>query len=426
MSSQDISDLVNEIDKLLVNWYIISSPIDDIEKGVLNTKRRIMIYAANFIACIETVIALIAFAAPKESLLHFYVLNGVHSLGFLGRIFSGIIMVGYPMDMMHSIVILMNEKRGTLTPVTNIKHMFDKLNNPSPRETKRLMFSLKALRYFPLMHLGGTISMECIKAVGAVMTALSFKSWAWALAYIPRGIASFVGVAHASQNWAVSHLLITNSATYLTLRLDRVIEVLSTIVSMPGDRIQANKRNISWLINRNLKDLDCILNEVNDHNRCIKYWLRDELVCIGIVISFIIVFFIEGANYYEKGIIGMTITAVLIVLIISFAHAAYLYVQIRSTANLLKSLQLKTQFLMPVPRPRTISVIQRPNPEPQFADVIQTKHQILLLIHRTSSPYLRIGFTEGNTESFSPESVASVISIILTTPLMFLNAKHSF
>ena len=425
MTVQNTVDLVNKIDKLLVKWNITSTFTDDTERGVLNNKRRKHIYAANVLLCYEVLLWTIASAAPENSSLHLYFLNGVHALGYLGRIFSGIIVVGYPMCVLHSMVFLYYEKRAALTPVSSIKHLFEKLKNPSPQEMKKLMFSLKALSYFPLMHFAGTLSMESIKTVGAVMTALSFKSWYFALAYIPRGILGCLSTAHATQCFAIVHLLITNSVICLALRLDRVTVNLSKVISVSPGINTADRLHASRITRRSLLDLDSILNDVNDHNRCIKHWLKDELICIGIVVSFIIVFFIEGNNYYEKAIFGVTVCAVIFVLGISFGHAAYLHVKIRSTAKLLHSLQTKTQIHVSVLRRQSEPTIRIEKRKESFAGVVKTKYRILRLIHRVSSPYLRIGFTEGNGESFSPESVASVISTIVTTPLMFLNAKYS-
>ena len=425
MAPQDAIDLVNEIDKSLVKWFITSTSTDDIEKGVLNNKRRKLIYAANIVLCYEVVLWTIAFAAPESSSLHFYFLNGVHALGYLGRVFSGIIIVGYPMCVLHSMVILHYEKRGALTPVSSIKHLFEKLKNPSPQELKKLMFSLKALSYFPLMHFAGTLSMESINTVGAVMTALSFQSWYFALAYIPRGIYSCLSAVHATQSFVIVHLLIMNSAIFLSLRLDRVTINLSRVSSLCPGMKTADRLHAFRITKANLLDLDSILNDVNDHNRCIKHWLRDEVICIGVVVSFIIVFFIEGNNYYEKAIFGFTVSTVVFVLAISFGYAAYLHVKIRSTAKLLHSLQTKIQIHVSVLRRYSEPMVLLEKRKESFADVIKTKYRILRLLHRISSPYLRIGFTEGSGESFSPKSVASVISTIVTTPLMFLNAKYS-
>ena len=426
MATQDAIDLVNKIDKLLVKWYITSTSTDDIEKGIINNKRRKLIYAANVVLCYDVLLWTIAFAAPENSSLHFYFLNGVHALGYLGRLFIGVLIIGHPMCALHSMVLLYYEKRGALTPVSSIKHLFEKLRNPSPQELKKLTFSLKAISYFPLIaHFTGTLCLESIKMVGALLTALSFKSWYFVLAYIPRGILGCLSAVHATQSYVIVHLLITNSVICLALRLDRVFLNLSKVISMSPDRNTVDRLDASRITKENLLDLDSILNEVNDHNRCIKHWLRDELICIGIDVSFIIVFFIEGNNYYEKAIIGFTVSAIIFVLAISFGHAAYLHVKIRSTAKLLHSLQTKTQFQASVLRRQSESMIALEKRNESFTDVVKTKYRILRLIHRVSSPYLRIGFTEGNGESFSPESVASVISTIVTTPLMFLNAKYS-
>lgn len=54
-----------------------------------------------------------------------------------------------------------------------------------------------------------------------------------------------------------------------------------------------------------------------------------------------------------------------------------------------------------------------------------TKKQLLRMIHRLSSPLLKVGMTAGDLESFDSSDVASLISSVVTTSLMFMNSKYS-
>lgn len=47
------------------------------------------------------------------------------------------------------------------------------------------------------------------------------------------------------------------------------------------------------------------------------------------------------------------------------------------------------------------------------------------MIHRVSSVYLKVGYTEGDAKSFSPASAAEFVDSVVITSLMFLNSNQS-
>jgi len=55
-----------------------------------------------------------------------------------------------------------------------------------------------------------------------------------------------------------------------------------------------------------------------------------------------------------------------------------------------------------------------------FARVLKTKFQVLRMMHRVSSPHLRIGYTVADGESFSDDTAAAFVSNIIGNSLMFL------
>ena len=116
---------------------------------------------------------------------------------------------------------------------------------------------------------------------------------------------------------------------------------------------------------------------------------------------------------------------IVLFLSISLCFAAYLFIKIRSTAKLLHSFQTQLKIRETTFRYRSASILIRKTRDSHPLDVIKIKYQTLRLIHKMTSPFLRIGFTEGDGESFSPETVASMVSTVTVGSLMFLNTKYS-
>ena len=112
-------------------------------------------------------------------------------------------------------------------------------------------------------------------------------------------------------------------------------------------------------------------------------------------------------------------------LAVSFVNASYLFIRILSTAKLLHFLQKKLQTQELVLRQRSAPVLTTKKEYPHLEDVIKIKYQVLRLIHRMTTPFLPIAFSEGNAKSFSPASIGSSISSTITISLMFLNTKYS-
>ena len=418
MAPQNMADILEKTEVTLKKCFVISNSIEDIALGIVNKTRRRVVYLANCLTLINIILNVIWSVAPLDSPFYCYLPNPYYSFGRLGRFISATHAVGHPLTLLYSVNILMNEARGSLTPLTNLKHLFDKLPNPSQEETKKLTLLLKLLCYLPFTNFLGTIPLFSVVAIGSIVTAYRLNSMTFLLASIPVLVIEAVSAILASHGFVTATVLIIQSSRYFLIRLERANSLLSHALFMPLNR-ELHKTHVALL------DLDHILDEVKDHNRCIKYWLSGSLMSTGGVITLLLVFAIESRVWYEKAfifIVGFFIQAFLSV---SFSYAAYLFVKIRSTANTLHSLQTRLQIYQQTSRSENASVLIRGKGYPRPADVIKLKYQTLRLIHRMTSPFLRIGFTEGDGESFSPESVGSMFSTVVLGSLMFLNTKYS-
>ena len=419
MNSQDVTVLVNKIEIVLKKSYIVSTTFQDIENGIVDTKRRRVVYFILGVMIMYFIILTTWTVAPEDSSFHFYFFNPFHGFGKIGRFLAAFLAAGGLMVMLHYFAVLKQEKRSSLTPVTGLRHMFDRLGHPSSKDTKKLTLFMKLLALIPWFKVILVLPLIILMAIGSIITAYVFDSSLFLLLRIlALLVEGFVVLAPASQIFSVVHLLIAQSSIYLTMRLDGNCEYLSQ-VSKQSSHISL--RHVS----RALLDLHIILNEIRNHNECIKYFLRDSMLCIECCISCSMVFVMESNAWYEQSFLLSVTVSLVIFLSFSTLNASYLFVKIRETAKLLHSLQEKIHTLQSVSRHRSASVLVRNKEDCHLNDVIKAKHQILRLIHRMSSPFLKVGFTEGDVDSFTPMSVASSVSTIVCTSLMFLNAKYS-
>ena len=422
MSSPDVTHLVEDVERVLKKCFVISASFSDIEKGIVNERRRRIAYFMVFFSFVEFILAIIRTVASKDSSLHIYSLNSMVSFGYLGRIYNAGTIVGYVIVITHTCTVLLNEKRGTLTPVTSLGRMFHKLPNPSTEETKTLTNILQMFIYIPYLNILITCPAMLLRTVGA-FTAVKSYGLTFFCCYIPVWLMQCGFFIFGTHIFSVVHLLIAQSVAYLTLRLKRVDAFLLRVVSMgPKERM---KCKLSSIIQGMLLELDTVLNETNDHNRCIRMFLKQTTTGAGILLSFLFVFAVEGTEWYQKAFILSLAIASGGSISYSFINAAYLFIRIRSTTKLLHTLQTVMLSQDSWVRNRSAPVMSRKGRQRHPIEVIKAKYQILRMIHRMSSPYLRIGFTEGDEESFSPAQVSAFYSITVSTSMMFLNAKYS-
>ena len=191
------------------------------------------------------------------------------------------------------------------------------------------------------------------------------------------------------------------------------------------DPKQRSKCKLSSIVQGMLLELETVLNETNDHNRCIKMLLKQTTTGVGIIFSLLFVFAVEASEWYQKAILLSIAIVAGVFASYSFITVVYLFIRIRFTAKLVHTLQTVMHSRNSWIRIRSAPVMSTNRRERHPIDMIKAKYQILRMIHRMSSPYLRIGFTEGDGDSFSPASLTAFYSTIIFTSIMFLNTKYS-
>ena len=429
MALDKVVEAIDSIERNMIRDFLISADFDSISKGKVNNKRRFVIIICNMLLSVLVIHSIIGFLADEKSSINLYSLNAYYAYGFPGRVWHGIYTCGVGAIILHAIVLLINEKRGHLTLITDMKTMYRNLPNPSAEETATFLGFLKML--LNVRKLAVTlvfIPMTCFRAVGAVLTAKELGSLsfliAWCLIFIPYvGIQWYIPHMHA-----YTHLLIAQSTTYFELRLKRVDKELKNAISLTRcNAVTVMQRNVikikvMGMVNNQLFDLQHILNEINEHNRTIKYWLRDELVLTGCLFSFFLVQSVSDIKWYFKLSTFLTLAGWSGALVPSFTSSADLFVKIQLMSKLLHSCQTVLQN-DELGRPRSVFYSSQFAPDP--AKLVKTKYQVMRMIHRLSSPFLRVGYTEGDGESFSPASIGEFLSTVIFTTFMFLNSKSS-
>ena len=434
------SHILNFIDKLEKNLqrdFIISCGFRDIDQGILNQGRRRVIMILLLCKAFFAVKFMIATVAPEDSCLHTYSLNPLLGYGFIGRFMSAVYFCGFTGMTLHQSITFINEKRGTLHVMTDLKKMFKKLRKPSPQECSSFGYFLNALIYTRELTLW-TVSVPMIvfRATGAVVTARQLNNYMFLAFMVPEFVVYIILMQYNVQIFAYVLLFIAQSTAYFKLRMNRsdkkllkvkilVNELANSIPDGTGLVIHLPVTTIRRL-NLSLIQLQSILNEIQDHNKCIKYWLRDELYVMAAFFIVFVVYLLGDIAWYFKVFPFIPLSFAAIILGISFSNAAQLFVRIRRTAVGLHSCQ--TLLLDETIRiSRGIeSGVSSIETQLNASNILKTKLQLRRMIHRVSSPFLRIGYTKGDGDSFSPACVAQFMDTIVLSAIMFINSEYNW
>ena len=434
-----VYDLIDEVEAKMQSDLFISAGFEQIRSGKLSTGRRILIIIINFMTSLTVIRSLIAIIADPNSPWQYYCFNPLLAYGFLGRFMSAVFICGHGNMFVHALVLYWKEGQGKLTPIIDIRDMYRNLSNPTKEEVNKFTYFLKIMPYINLLGLAfitGPLGM--FRALGAVLTAYNYHGFMFLSYYFPVMATFLVVNQYCCNIYIYVHILIAQSTTYFRIRLTRVEKDLQKACFESKKGIDYSKQHdfsLAQHINRALLDLQDTLDQVAQHNELLKHLLRDGLVGMGGVFVNFLVFMLGPNPWYFRIIPVGTVVFVGIVTGCSFGNASELYVRILNMAKVLHSCQSVVQNDLVSRTNKRASVgdiytsILDPKKCMSFeekAENLKCKFQILRMIHRVSSRYLRIGYTVGNGDSFSPSDSASFVSNILGTSLMFLNTKHAF
>ena len=404
---REVEVIINTVEQSLIRDYFISSSFNDIRNRRINKKSRRVIILIAICHVINGIRFLIGAVVDQESPWNDYVVNSLAGFGFIGRFMCGIYAFGHVIIICFPLVTLLNEQKGDLAPVTDLMKMYQRLRNSSEEDVNSFLYYLKVI---PLVNkvgwIVGTIPMVLFSGVGSLVTAYQKKSITFAICYLPFFLAFFYLHQYSITTFSYTTLFMAQSSNYLKLRLKRVKgETVKNVLYMKNSA--SFLRNISIEMN-NLQD---ILNEVHDHNRIIKHWLHQTFVCIGGVFIFYIVFILGTIEWYYRILTLGFFGAVALVTGVAFFNLSNLHTRITRIVQLLHSCQT------------VVNVNNNNLSINKYKKIVKIKFQVIRLIHRVSSPFLKVGFTTGSGESFSSAASAKFLITVIITSLMFVNTK---
>ena len=430
----EVNQLIEKIEYNLKHKFVISTSFKDIQEGKLNfTRRRFMIFVY-IILLVNILRSFIGTFVPGDSLLHFYSVNPLIGFGFLGRFMSCVFISGYIGMILHSLVYFRGEKNKDLAMITNLKEMFQNLKNPTKQEIRNFVFFLKFISYIRVaVWIIVTFPLAFFRAVGAVVTAFHYNYLPFILMYVPFWLYFIPIINFCGNIYGYTHLFIAQSTAYFRIRMNRINKYLDDVLLLLKSRVQRmermrNKTKAMYLIHQTLIEMEQILNEVKDHNRCIKHFLRDGLMSMGCVYACTLVFVLGDNPWYIKLFLIATFFVVGVILGTSFFNVSGMVGYIRETSKLLHSVQVCLQNETPTDQTfgrRQSAPLSNRFDSTNRALMLKIKFQILRMIHRVSSPYLRIGFTVGEGESFDRLAAGSFVTTTMSTTIMFMNSKSS-
>ena len=425
MSLDKLDTIVSKIETNLQRDWMISAPFQDIERNVLNRRRRMTAILFNVITCIESIRAWIGTVAGDDSPLHFYSLNALFGYGFIGRFLHGCYSISLPGTAANFVVFFMNEGRGTLSVVTGMREGIKKLGNASTSEFKILTLYLTAMLYVrDFVRVCYITPMTVFMAIGAVITAIKFKSVSFGICYIPFWILFIFHQQYVVDLYAYLNIIIAQSTIMFKIRLTQVDHALRNTISVArstsSDRkyLQLKKR-MTQIVSDSLFEMDILLKEINGHNLVIKQWLRDVELYAGAVFAMSLVFISADVEWYYRLLVGATITFLMLALCPSFLNASDLHARLRKTAKLLHSCQTVLQIR------RYASSRLNDSQFLESRNMLKIKFRVMRMIHRLTSHSVKVGFSVGDMSSFSPMTTLSFIGSTVTNCLMFMMMQTS-
>lgn len=419
MQSISVAEICDRLEKTLVRDFVLSSSFKNIKDGILDAKRKRQIVIIQALTAIFIIRSTVQTYFQTDE-VQFWTLGSLYAYNRLGRFMSGVTAIAWTGVLAHAIVISHYERISNLGIITDLRTMYRKLTKPTAKETLDFCYFLWWLTHQrTLSIITTTLSMLTFREVGAIILARRFKSVWFLVFYTPDLFYfGFCQTYMASVMFCV-HFLIGQSTTYFRLRLTRFRKSMEVInLSLIGNKLE----NLVH-IRVTLFKLQDILDEVQQHNRVIRYLLRDQLLSMGGMYSLCLAFAVEDSAWYFRLLPVMTIGLVAISVAMSLDGASNLHVLIRSTARTLHSCQVS--FISSEKNETCLKSKSKHAPFHSSIDRIKVKYDVLRMIHRVSSGYLRIGFTVGDGESFSPLSFASFVISIICTSLMFMNSTGS-
>ena len=336
--------------------------------------------------------------SPKASL---YCIDLLYGMGSVGSAMSGVYMCGYTLLLLHLIVIGRHERNSQLHLLTHMKKAHEMDLTPAERKKYAKNLFLIIIKNIVIVIVA-SIPMTGFYLIGAVMSAYKLRSWYFSIMSVFM-LAMYVITGHnCIVILANVHLMTAHSTNYFRIRIRNIQSLVQRWLKVRREPFKHKLQHRDLLDNITWRT-ENVLQEIREHNETVKFFLRDTQLVLGPMIGMLIVFFASDAPWYFRAIDAGGTLCIVAAAVYSLYNASGLHLNLIKLSSDLHSCQV------------TLSAESRKD--------MKMKFHLLRLIYRTSTEHLPIGFTVGDTGSFTPGSAGFFISQTISVSTMFLNTK---
>ena len=405
MSPDQLQSLVNFVEEKLQSDLILSSNNGQYPSSNRTEPKKICKYLGirllHLFGWCHQVLVCYSYVSDS-SVWSLWFIDMLHGLGSCGCLLSACYMCGYTLLLLHLKVVGRHERKHQLHLLRHMKtaHKLDF----TPEERKEYSRNLHwiILKNKVVFAISG-MPMTLFYLLGAIVTGIGMKSWYFWIGSIFMLVMYGITSHHCIIIFADVHLMIAHSTNYFRIRI-RKLRIM--IQEWNNQATGVSKRKTKQLIHSMsalTSQLESLLVEIQEHNKTVKYFLRDIETVLGPMMGLLIVFFASDSPWYLRTFAAGGSVVIFVAAISSLYNASGLHITLLKLSNDLHSCQVNLRLK-------------------RHMDA-KLKYHVLRLVHRTSSPNLPVGFTAGETGSFTPGSAGSFISQVISVTLVFLNSN---
>ena len=396
MSPEELQSLVNLVEEKLQSDLILVSEIGGYSS--LNSMGRKQKYKYLGIRLLQlfgwfhqVLVCYCCMTGSKSSSLYFVDL--LHGFGPLGCITSATYMCGYTLLLFHLRVIYCQERKHKLDLLTHMKTAHELHFTPNERKEYARNLYWMLIKNNILLLLGG-LPMTGFYLVGAIVTGMEMKSWYFAISscfmLVMYGVTGYNCVIIFTN----VHLMIGHSTNYFRIQTKKLRLTIQDWVNQGTNENSLNALTIK---------LENLLTELKQHNNTVKLFLRDMQIVMAPLFATELVFLASNSQWYLKILIAGGASIIAFTAMYTLYNASGLHISLIKLSHDLHSCQ--------------VNLLARNDID------LKCKFRLFRLIHRTSSSNVPVGFTVGNTGSFTPGSAGLFISRVTSVTFIFLNSS---
>ena len=394
-----VSSLVAEYEKFLVNRFTLSSTFSQIASGRLNQSGRTVLVICLITLCAYVIQFLshivLHFVQPENAFLKILSKSMCDVLGEVSIMYEIALLLGMMLGIVYRIILLKQEAENKLHFVTDLRSFqllhqrnedsLKQLNDASKEKfTNILKYSVTAMR---LIHPCAILQFVAFHLFMCTLSVIYSESVAQSVWYFVTCI--ILVICFETNLYAVFtiHIMTVVSSEYLIQRLRDLVE--------NQEKYLQKERNIS--MRSLMEDYDDIANIIARHNETVKHVLLYSFVILLPLFSFIFTF---NAFDFDPRLKFMVMTlgaSFCLTMFFLLSNAGRVSSHARSPLNHFFSMQVRKGV------------------------TLANKRRLLITIHRITQQVHPIGFTCGQQVLFTRGTVIRLLMESISYTFMILN-----